>query len=81
MLETQPTWYTPSPHLLGWHVGLWNLVGSIGWAIAASLGYCTSSGCKYQSKLTLIWASTAFFIGSILQWYEALDKYPIEKTG
>lgn len=81
MLENQPTWYKPAPHLLGWHIGLWNLIGSIGWTLAASLGYCTSSGCEYQSELTLIWASTAYYIGSMLQWYEAVNKYPVERAG
>lgn len=81
VLETQPTWYTPAPHLLGWHIGVWNLIGSVGWTLAASFGYCTQSWCVYQGNLTLIWASAAFFIGSMLLWYEALQKYPVEKTG
>lgn len=79
MLETQTAWYKPAPHLLGWHIGLWNLVGSVGWTLDASFGYCTDSWCSFESDLTLIWASTAFFIGSVLQWYEALEKYPIDK--
>lgn len=78
MLETQPTWYTPAPHLLGWHIGFWNMVGSVGWTLAASWGYCAKDMCVYQSELTLIWASAAFFIGSALQWYEALEKYPVD---
>jgi hypothetical protein len=81
VLETQPTWYTPAPHLLGWHIGVWNLIGSVGWTLAASFGYCTPSWCAYQGDLTLIWASVAFLIGSMLLWYEALQKYPVEKTG
>lgn len=81
MLENQTTWYTPAPHLLGWHIGLWNLIGSIGWTLAASFGYCTSSGCEYQSELTLTWASAAFTIGSALLWYEAVNKYPVERAG
>jgi hypothetical protein len=81
LLETQPNWYTPAPHLLGWWVGAWNMVGSIGWTLAAALGYCDLSGCEYQSDLTLIWASIAFLIGSLILWFEALDKYPVEKEG
>ena len=81
MLETQPNWYTPAPHLLGWWVGVWNMTGSVGWTLAASLGYCNLSGCEYQSDLTLIWASVAFLIGSLILWYEALDKHPVEKEG
>ena len=40
LLETQNNWYTPAPHLLGWWVGFWNMVGSVGWTLAAVLGYC-----------------------------------------
>lgn len=79
MLEVQPNWYTPAPHLLGWHIGVWNLIGSIGWTLSASLGYCSASWCSYQSNLSLLWASTAYMIGSVLLWYEALDKYPVER--
>lgn len=80
ILETQPTWYTPAPHLLGWHIGVWNLIGSVGWTLGASFGYCTASWCSYQGSLTLFWASAAFTFGSLLLWYEALQKYPVEKT-
>jgi hypothetical protein len=45
LLETQPNWYTPAPHLLGWHVGLWNMIGSVGWTLAAAWGYCDSHVC------------------------------------
>ena len=81
MLENQTAWWKPAPHLLGWHIGVWNLVGGVGWTLAASLGYCTSSWCEYQGQLTLIWASFAFFVGSMLLWYEALEKYPVEEAG
>lgn len=76
ILETQPNWYTPQPYKIGWHVGVWNMIGGIGWTLAASFGYCEEQHwCKYQSELTLIWASMAFSFGSALQWYESLDKY------
>lgn len=75
ILETQPNWYTPQPRKIGWHVGAWNLVGGIGWTLAASFGYCKPDWCEYQSQLSLIWASAAFSFGSALQWYESLDKY------
>ena len=78
ILETQPNWYTPQPLKIGWHIGVFNMIGGVGWTIAASFGYCRSSDwCEYQSQLTLIWASAAFSIGSAIQWYESLDKYVI----
>ena len=80
VLETQPNWYTPAPRVLGWHIGVWNLVGSVGWTLSAAFGYCPAEWCGYQSDLTLIWASMAFTIGSALRWYESLDKYPVIKV-
>ncbi|KAG8158477.1 hypothetical protein KVR01_011599 [Diaporthe batatas] len=55
MLETQPDWHTPAPRTLGWHIGLWNLIGALGFTLCGALG----------------------FVGSIIQWYESLDKYPV----
>lgn len=76
ILENQPTWYTPQPGRIGWHIGLWNMIGGIGWTLAAAFGgYCNYSWCEYQSQLSLTWASAAFAFGSALQWYECLDKY------
>ncbi|EJP66295.1 hypothetical protein CRV24_009265 [Beauveria bassiana] len=75
ILETQPNWYTPQPFKIGWHIGLFNLLGGVGWTLAASFGYCEAHWCRYQSELSLIWASIAFTFGSALQWYESLDKY------
>ncbi|KAK5167068.1 uncharacterized protein LTR77_007798 [Saxophila tyrrhenica] len=79
VLESQKNWYTPAPHLLGWHIGVWNTIGSVGWVLSASFGYCSASWCGYQSDLSLLWASVAYLIGSLLLWYEALDKYPVER--
>lgn len=75
ILETQPNWYTPQPFKIGWHIGFFNLIGGIGWTVAASFGYCEQHFCHYQGELALIWASCAFTFGSALQWYESLDKY------
>ena len=77
VLETQTRWYLPAPKVLGWHIGVWNLIGSIGWTLSAALGYCSADWCGYQSDLTLIWASMAFTIGSAILWYESLNKYPV----
>lgn len=75
ILETQPNWYTPQPFQIGWHIGFFNMLGGIGWTLAASFGYCDAHWCEYQSQLSLIWASCAFSFGAALQWYESLDKY------
>ena len=78
MLETQRKWWQPNPRSLGWWIGFWNLVGSVGWTLSASFGgYCERDWCPMQGHLSLTWASVAFLTGSLLLWYEALEKYPV----
>ena len=38
IIETQPNWYTPAPHVLGWWIGVFNMIGSVGWTLSASFG-------------------------------------------
>ncbi|KAJ5961136.1 uncharacterized protein N7479_008286 [Penicillium vulpinum] len=80
MLETQSKWYIPAWHVLGWHIGFWNLIGSIGFTLCGALGPASSnSGANFQSSLATFWGSVAFMIGSMIQWYESLQKHPVEK--
>ena len=41
----------------------------------------TSNGswAAYESDLSSTWGSAAYLIGSFLQWYEALNKRPVEE--
>jgi hypothetical protein len=36
MIETQPKWYKPQPQLLGWWIGVFNMIGSVGWTVRIS---------------------------------------------
>lgn len=82
MLETQARWYQPAFGVLGWHIGFWNLVGAFGFTLCGALGPAYgSSGAQYEASLVTFWGSWAFLIGSLVQWYESLDKYPVEKVG
>ncbi|EAW13289.1 uncharacterized protein ACLA_017360 [Aspergillus clavatus NRRL 1] len=77
-IETQPKWYVPAPRVLGWHTGLWNFIGGIGFTLCGVLGPASAnSGVAYQSTLATFWGSWAFLLGSGIQWYESLDKYPV----
>ncbi|KAI1425802.1 hypothetical protein F5Y12DRAFT_745730 [Xylaria sp. FL1777] len=78
MLETQKTWYTPAPEVLGWHIGFWNLIGAFGFTVCGALGFASSNkAATYASDLSTFIGSWAFLIGSVIQWYESLDKYPV----
>jgi hypothetical protein len=79
-LETQRKWYIPAFYVLGWHIGVWNLIGGIGFTLCGALGPASSdSGVAYQATLATFWGSWAFMIGSTVQWYESLQKHPVEK--
>lgn len=80
MLETQSHWYKPAPGTLGWWVGAWNLVGGVGFTLCPAFGYdsASNSWAQYQACLSTFWGSWAFLVGSVLQWYESLDKFPVE---
>ncbi|KAK1829086.1 integral membrane protein [Podospora conica] len=79
MVEVQERWYKPAPSLLGWHVGFWNLVGAVGFTLCGALGFGVDGGRSVEYALTMATfvGSWAFLIGSIFQWYESLDKYPV----
>ncbi|KAG7005399.1 hypothetical protein G7Y79_00020g049270 [Physcia stellaris] len=78
ILETQSKWYQPAFGVLGWHIGFWNLVGAFGFTLCGALGLAYgNSGAEYQASLATFWGSWAFLIGSVIQWYESLDKYPV----
>ncbi|KAJ6141469.1 hypothetical protein N7470_009859 [Penicillium chermesinum] len=79
-LETQKKWYLPAFHVLGWHIGIWNFIGGIGFTLCGALGPAAMhSGVEYQATLATFWGSWAFMIGSTIQWYESLQKFPVEK--
>lgn len=75
-LETQDRWYKPQPRILGWWVGFFALVGSIGFEISAALGPATydSVVIEWQSSVATTWASVVFLIASMLQWYIFLSE-------
>lgn len=79
-LETQEKWYRPAFHVLGWHIGFWNFIGGIGFTLCGALGPAsTNSGVEYETTLATFWGSWAFMIGSTIQWYESLQKHPVER--
>jgi len=66
MLETQPTWYTPAPKVLGWHIGFWNLIGAFGFTICGALGFASENeAASYGSSLSTFIGSLAFLVRSL----------------
>ncbi|KAF8338865.1 uncharacterized protein EI90DRAFT_3039477 [Cantharellus anzutake] len=73
-LECQKAWWKPNPSSLGWHVGFWNLLGSVGFTLCGAFGYGSvgNSWMNYQSILSTFWGSWAFMIGSLCQLWESI---------
>lgn len=78
MIETQSKWWKPAPRTLGWWIGALNLIGGVGFTLCPAFGYDSDSWAQYQACLSTFWGSWAFLIGSALQWYESLEKFPVE---
>jgi hypothetical protein len=77
MLETQEIWYKPAFGTLGWHIGLWNLIGGWGFTLCPIFGLVTASWGPYEEALATFWGSWAFLLASVLQLYESLQKNPV----
>lgn len=69
-LETQDKWYKPQPRILGWWIGIFALLGSIGFELCAAFGPAsyTHPNAEYQLSVSTTWASGCFLIASMLQW-------------
>lgn len=63
MIEVQPRWYIPAPGVLGWHIGLWNLIGAIGFTLCGALGFgIEQPGVEYAVTLSTYIGSWAFLV-------------------
>lgn len=56
-LETQKYWWLPAPGTLGWHVGVWNLIGGVGFLMCPILGLYAGHSHKaaYQANCSTFW--------------------------
>ncbi|OCF60193.1 hypothetical protein L486_02873 [Kwoniella mangroviensis CBS 10435] len=80
MVEVQKKWWLPNLLEIGWWVGLWNLIGAIGFMLCGALGYASSSSkAEYQSGLATFWGSWAFLFGSFCQVWEVIWREPSDK--
>jgi len=63
MIEVQEKWYIPAPRILGWHIGLWNLIGAIGFTLCGALGFgIDQPGVQYAVTLSTFIGSWAFLV-------------------
>ncbi|KAK7403806.1 hypothetical protein QQX98_010403 [Neonectria punicea] len=68
MIEVQPRWYVPAPGVLGWHIGLWNLIGALGFTLCGALGFGVSKpAVEYAVVLSTYIGSWAFLVSPMCQ--------------
>jgi hypothetical protein len=54
-------------------------IKGIGFTLCGALGFgAANSGCVYQGSLATFWGSWCFLVGSSIQWFESLDKHPVD---
>lgn len=68
----QKKWYLPAPQRLVWHVGMFNSVGSIGFALAGALCYAGEDW-YWSAALATFWGSWCWWLGSLIAWYIVMD--------
>jgi hypothetical protein len=55
MIETQKHWWLPAPTVLGWHIGLWNLIGGVGFTLCPIFGFSNAHWRQYQAACSTFW--------------------------
>ncbi|KAL2063828.1 hypothetical protein VTL71DRAFT_5633 [Oculimacula yallundae] len=74
MLLSQKKWYVPAVTKLDWHVGFWNSIGSLGFALGGCLWYVGESA-YFAAVLASFWGAWGWVIGSVLRWYVVMGSY------
>lgn len=78
MYEEQPNWWRIQPRRLGWQVGLWNLIGAVGFMLSGVFGYWkpVDRYQKWGTAFSSFWGGWAFLVGSVIQYIEAINPHP-----
>lgn len=54
-------------------------MGGGGFTLCSVLGFVRgNTWMEYQGGLAMFWGSWCFLIASLVQWYESLEKFPVE---
>lgn len=55
-IETQQHWWQPAPKVLGWHIGMWNFIGGVGFTLCPIFGLLGSKNWMlYQASCSTFW--------------------------
>jgi len=56
-IETQKHWWQPAFGVLGWHIGLWNFIGGVGFLLCPVFGLKTSHWREMQASISTFWGT------------------------
>ena len=60
MIETQKHWWQPAFSVLGWHIGLWNLIGGIGFTLCPIFGFSAAHWREEQASVSTFWGESRY---------------------
>ena len=64
-LETQSAWLRPELKALGWHLSLWNFIGSLGFLLTALFGFTQSMPeAQFWFGCCFLWGASCIFYSS-----------------
>lgn len=69
----QKRWFSPEPSTAAWQAAFWSTLGSLNFAL---IGISLFLNDLMGSSLAGFIGSTAFLLGSIIQWYDVMAFHP-----
>ena len=61
-LETQSAWLRPEPKAIGWHLSVWNTIGSLGFLLTAIFGFAESlPEAEFWFGCNFLWGTQGVF--------------------
>ena len=85
LLETQEKWWRIQPEIMGWWIGLWAMIGSWGFLLNGLFGVVAQARpeldwAEFASECCTTWGSFGYLCSALCQWYEAVNKHPVEEV-
>ncbi|KAF4553766.1 Hypothetical protein D9617_6g094990 [Elsinoe fawcettii] len=79
--EVQTRWWVPAWGIVGWWISSLNVAGGFGFLVSGILGFVAfpevDGWLYWASMLGNLIGCWAFLVASVLQWYEATEKFPV----
>ena len=85
LLETQEKWWKIQPDVMGWWIGFWAMIGSWGFLTNGIFGVVAQARpdldwAEFAAECCTTWGSFGYLCSALCQWYEAVNKHPVEEV-